>query len=82
MYWDATFVKPLCNYEIYVEIQDGTKGVFDLKPYLEKGMFRELKNVDYFNSVNILLGAVSWPNGQDIAPDTLLSELKTVTSPL
>lgn len=80
MYWDAKFVKPLADFQIYVEIENGTKGVFDLKPYLNKGMFRELTNVQYFNSVTLMFGAVSWPNGQDIAPETLLSELSSVES--
>ncbi len=75
MYWDVTLVKPLPDYKIYVEIENGKKGVFDLKPYLEKGVFRELKNIYYFNSVGLLFGAVSWPNGQDIAPETLLAEM-------
>lgn len=76
MYWDVTTVKPLPDYLLYLEIQDGRKGVFDMKPYLTKGIFRELNDVRYFNQVGILLGAVTWPNEQDIAPETLLAGLK------
>jgi hypothetical protein len=80
MYWDAIRVKPLSDYRIYVEIEDGRKGVFDLKPYLDHGVFRELRDVHYFNQVGILFGAVTWPNEQDIAPETLLDELLPVES--
>ena len=84
MYWDVKTVKPLPNYRIYVEIEDGRKGIFDLKPYLDRGVFRELRNVHYFNQVSILFGAVTWPNEQDIAPETLLEEMLPVeqTSPV
>jgi hypothetical protein len=75
MYWDVNVVKPLPNYRIYVEIQDGSKGIFDLKPYLDRGVFKELKDLQYFNQVGIVLGAVTWPNEQDIAPETLVAEL-------
>ncbi|MEI6415404.1 MAG: DUF2442 domain-containing protein [Pseudomonadota bacterium] len=78
MYWDVKTVRPLSNYLIYVEIEDGRKGIFDLKPYLDIGVFRELRNVHYFNQVGILFGAVTWPNEQDIAPETLLSEMQPV----
>ena len=40
MYWDVKSVKPLSDYRIYVEIEDGRKGVFDLKPYLDHGVLR------------------------------------------
>lgn len=80
MYWDVKKVKPLSDFRIYVEIEDGRKGVFDLKPYLDRGVFRELQNVYYFNQVGILFGAVTWPNEQDIAPETLLSEMLPVDS--
>jgi hypothetical protein len=76
MYWDVKTVKPLPDYRIYVEVEDGRKGIFDLKPYLELGSFCELQNVHYFNQVGIIHGAVTWPNEQDIAPETLLKELK------
>jgi hypothetical protein len=33
---------------MHVEIDDGRKGIFDLKPYLDHGVFRELRNAHYF----------------------------------
>ena len=78
MYWDVNVVKPKPKYELYIEVEDGRKGIFDMKPYLDKGVFKELKNVNYFNQVDILFGAVTWPNEQDIAPETLISEIKSV----
>lgn len=80
MYWDAKLVKPLSDYRIYVELENGQKGMFDLKPYLDRGVFRELRDVNYFNQVDIFLGAVTWPNEQDIAPETLLAEMVSLAS--
>ncbi len=78
MEWDVKIVKPLSDYRIYVEIADGRKGVFDLKPYLDLGMFRELRNQHYFNQVSVVFGAVTWPHEQDIAPETLVAEMRPV----
>jgi len=80
MYWDAKLVKPLPDYRIYVELENGQKGIIDLKPYLDRGVFQELRNVHYFNQVDIFLGAVTWPNEQDIAPETLLTEMVNLES--
>ena len=73
MYWDVKKVVPLDDYRIYVEIEDGRKGVFDLKPYLDRGVFRELRDKHYFEQVGIVLGAVTWLHEQDIAPETLVA---------
>jgi hypothetical protein len=59
MYWNDKTVKPLDNYQLYVEIKDGCCGIFDVKPYLDFGVFRELKNIHYFNQVDILFGAIT-----------------------
>lgn len=82
MYWDVKSVKPLPDYCIYVEVGDGRKGIFDLKPYLDKGVFRELQDIHYFNQVGIQFGAVTWPHEQDIAPETLLAEMRSAELPL
>lgn len=75
MHWDAKFVLPLEDSRIYVELENGRKGIFDLKPYLHRGVFQELRDPQYFKQVGILFGAVTWPNEQDIAPETLLAEM-------
>jgi hypothetical protein len=47
MYWDAKVVKPLSDYCMDVEIEDGRYGVFDMKLYLNRGVFREVSDVPY-----------------------------------
>jgi hypothetical protein len=78
MDWDVIVVKPLPDYRIYVETKGGRRGIFDMKPYLDRGVFRELRDVNYFARVGIVLGAVTWPHDQDIAPETLLEEMVLV----
>ena len=82
MYWDVKNVKPLSDYRIYIETAGGQKGIFDLKPYLDHGVFSELRDISYFNQVGILFGAVTWPNEQDIAPEILLAEMQPVDKPI
>lgn len=76
MNWDVRTVRPLEDYEIYVELEDGREGIFDLKPYLDHGVFKELRDKSYFSQVDVVLGAVTWPHEQDIAPETLIGGLK------
>ena len=78
MHWDVKTVKPLSGYRLFVEMVAGQRGIFNMTPYLEHGVFRELKDVAYFNQVNVVLGAVTWPHEQDIAPETLLAEMSLV----
>lgn len=75
---EVKVVKPLPDYRIFVEIEDGRRGIFDMKPYLDRGVFWELKDVHYFNQVGILFGAVTLPHEQDIAPETLIEEMMPV----
>lgn len=73
-------VKPLAEYRLYVEVRDGRKRIFDMKPHLAHGVFCELRRVHCFNQVGILFGAVTWPNEQGIAPETLLVEMVPLES--
>jgi len=50
--------------------------IFDVKPYLSQGVFRELRNSVIFQSVKPVLGSIQWQNGQDFCPDTLYLESK------
>ena len=44
------------------ELADGRKGIFDMKPYLDHGIFRELRDMHCFNQAGVVFGAVTWPH--------------------
>ena len=67
-------VKPNPDYTLTVTFINGEVKVFDVKPYLDKGIFRELRDKGLFNSVKPFLGSIQWRNGQDFCPDTLYLE--------
>ena len=52
MKWDVARVEPLDEYKLRVELVDGRQGTFDMTPYLEKGVFQELKDPAYFRQVH------------------------------
>ena len=62
---------PLPNYQIRLKFTNGEKGIYDCSKLLNFGVFKELKDVNYFNKVKAIDGTVVWPHDQDICPDTL-----------
>ncbi len=38
-------VKPTCNYQIILTFTNNEKKIFDVKPYLDFGIFKELKDL-------------------------------------
>ena len=75
MKWDVESVRPLANFMLDIVLRDGRKGVFDMKPYLNFGAFKQLREPGYFEQVSVQFDAVTWPQGQDIAPDTLMARM-------
>ena len=65
------------NFKLLITFNNGEKKSFDVKPYLETGVFKELKDESIFNSVKPFLGSIQWANGLDLCPDTLYIEGKT-----
>jgi hypothetical protein len=62
------------DYSLNLTFSDGSVKKFDVKPYLDYEVFRELKDSEYFKQVRIAFGAVQWPHEQDISPETLYIE--------
>lgn len=64
--------KVLENYQIWVQFDDNTDGIINMKQYLNSGIGIELQNIDVFKSVEIEPGGgLAWPNGFDMCPDAL-----------
>ena len=45
--------------------------LFDTSPFLNKGIFNELKDINYFKQVKVAFGAVEWPHEKEFSKDTL-----------
>ena len=64
-------VEPLDDYKVLLTFSNNEKRIKDMKPYLDKGVFKKLKDKNFFNSVHISFDTISWNNQIDICPDTL-----------
>ncbi len=73
-------VKPNPDYTLTLLFTNGETKSFDVKPYLDKGIFRELKDLRHFNAVKPFLGSVQWQNGQDFCPDMLYMDSVSISS--
>ena len=72
----VTFVKAEKNYRLWVRLSSGKSGYFDVSPYLEKGIFKQLQDGAYFEQVRIAFGGVAWPQQQDFSADTIEFEMQ------
>jgi hypothetical protein len=59
------------NYTLILIFNNGEKRLFDVKPYLKKGIFKQLQKLELFNSVKAYNGTIQWSNEADLCPDTL-----------
>jgi hypothetical protein len=64
-------VKPEKNYMLRLYFTNGEVRRFDMKPFLNLGIFKELTDEAMFNSVHPDGLSVEWANEASICPDTL-----------
>jgi hypothetical protein len=62
------------DYRIELVFQDGVQATVDFAQWLDGPVFEPLRDREYFRQFFIDGGTVVWPNGADIAPETLYEE--------
>lgn len=73
-------VKANDDFTLMLTFANGEIGQFDAKPYLDKGVFQELRDLNYFKQVSVALGTVQWPHEQNFCPDTLYETSRNLAS--
>jgi hypothetical protein len=71
MYLSVKNVIPQENYTLLLTFENDEQRRFDVKPYLNTGVFDELKNIEIFNSVRVGFDTVEWNNDVDLDPEFL-----------
>lgn len=72
-------VRPLEDYCLEVVFENGECRVFDVKPYLQRGIFVRLQNYATFQAVRVVAGSVEWPGGLGLSYDTLYLESQPIS---
>jgi len=67
-------VRPLEDYQLEVIFENGEHRIFDVKPYLQRGVFVRLQNRAAFQAARVVAGSVEWPGELDLSYDTLYLE--------
>jgi len=73
---DVVEVRALEGYRVFLRFDDGVQGELDLEPLLAPfdGAFEPLRDPTRFREVFVDISrTIAWPNGADIAPETLYS---------
>jgi Protein of unknown function (DUF2442) len=66
---------------LHVTFLDGLEGEVDmqqwlLEPRISGTVFEALRDASVFAHAYVELGAVTWPNGSDLAPDAMYEHIK------
>jgi len=68
------------DYRIRLIFNDDSEATVDFSQWLDGPVFEPLKDREYFRRFFLDGGTVAWPNGADIAPETLYEEAKESTT--
>ncbi len=79
--WRVRSVEALPDARLRVNFVDGTAGEVDLHaflkdPKLEGTVFEPLRDPNTFGQVRVVLGAIQWPDGADLAPDAMYDAIR------
>ena len=66
------------DYVLDIKFDNGERKLFDVKPYIQGEWYGKLKDSAYFKAVAVDGFTVVWPDGQDICPDELYENSKSV----
>lgn len=64
-------VAPTRDFLLRLTFANGEQRLFDVRPYLDKGVFTQLQDYERFSQVRVVAGTVEWPGEIDLCPYTL-----------
>ena len=73
-------VEVISTLKLILHYENNEERVLNLQKYMISDFFRELEDFEYFKKVKLIDNTVSWPNEQDIAPETIYTDSKVINS--
>ena len=70
-------VSPRKNYTLFVEFDNNERGLLNMKPYLNFGVFNTIKDIKKFNQVRVSFDTIEWSN--DLAPNLFMKNVQKLS---
>ena len=79
--WRVVSAQALPGLLLKVVFVDGSEGEVEMEDFLADGRvdgtpFEPLRNPEIFRQVAVVLGAIQWPSGADLAPDAMYDAIR------
>ncbi len=71
-------ITPQDNHILYIEADNGQKGLFDVKPYLSSEAFAPLQDKLAFTRIHNGRYFIEWECGADLSADTIEAKWQTI----
>ena len=81
MYPSVAKVEPSTDHVLLVDFSNGERGVLDMKPFLDFGVFTRLRDECVFKRVRVSFDTVEWDIGIDLDPEFVYEKCEKTTSP-
>jgi hypothetical protein len=77
---DVVEVRYVREYTVWLRFQNSTSGEVDIQPSFKGPVFEPLRDIEFFRQVRVdpEIGTIVWPNGADVAPETLYDRVRVV----
>ena len=76
MYPAVLEVISLEDFSLMVVLDTGERGLLDMKPYLDFGVFKKLRDYEKFKKVRVAFDTVEWDEGVDLDPEFIYAKSK------
>lgn len=74
---DVTRIEYRGGHVYHIKFDNGLEGDVDFSEYVGRGpMFEPFADLSFFRNARVESGTITWPNGADIAPETLYERVE------
>lgn len=74
----VTSVECKDDYLLSVIFDSGERGLLDMKPYLNFGVFKKIQDPYIFKTAHVSFDTIAWESGADLAPEFVYKNCRIV----
>jgi hypothetical protein len=66
------------DFSLKVVLDNGEKRLLDMKPYLDFGVFKRLRDYEKFKRARVAFDTIEWDEGVDLDPEFIYEKSKPI----